>query len=90
MPYIKQDRRSAILMKDHSPDVFINTAEISKMGELNFAISTLCKLYLDKQGKNYTTINDIIGVLECAKLECYRQVAASYENQKKSENGPVY
>ena len=32
----------------------------------------------------------LIGVLECAKLELYRRVAAPYEDDKIDENGDVY
>jgi len=35
-------------------------------------------------------INEVIGVLECAKLELYRRVAAPYEERKRIENGEVY
>ena len=38
----------------------------------------------------YSKINALIGVLECAKLELYRRVAAPYENDKIDENGDVY
>jgi len=31
-----------------------------------------------------------VGVLECAKMELYRRVAAPYEDKKKEENGDVY
>jgi len=30
-----------------------------------------------------------MGVLECAKLELYRMVAAKYEDKKRLENGAV-
>lgn len=33
--------------------------------------------------------DEITGVLECIKLELYRQIAAGYEDIKKLENGPV-
>jgi hypothetical protein len=58
-------------------------------GELNFAITQLLLNYLDG-GMSYTAINEVIGVLECAKLELYRRVAAPYEDKKKEENGDVY
>jgi hypothetical protein len=32
---------------------------------------------------------ELIGVLECIKLELYRMVAARYENSKSAENGSV-
>lgn len=41
------------------------------------------------QQYNYSRINDIIGVLECAKLEFYRRIAAPYEDVKIRENGDI-
>ena len=59
-------------------------------GELNYVISSLVDEYLQEYGKNYTNINEVIGVLECAKLELYRRVAAPYEDEKIEQNGDVY
>ena len=53
-------------------------------------ISSLIDEYLHEYGKNYTNINEVIGVLECAKLELYRRVAAPYEDEKIEQNGDVY
>jgi len=77
MPYIKQERRGKVIIPE-SP------------GELNFIITKLCVAYLNKNGLNYSTINDIIGACEGAKLEFYRRIAAPYENEKIKENGDVY
>lgn len=82
MPYIVPERR----------DLFCNSPNLScqcTAGELNFVISRICHQWLLNYGVNYTNINTVIGVLECAKLELYRQIAAPYENEKKSQNGPV-
>ena len=38
----------------------------------------------------YAHLNEAIGVLECAKLELYRRVAAPYEDEKIAESGDVY
>ena len=59
-------------------------------GELNYMISSLIDEYLHEYGKNYTNINEVIGVLECAKLELYRRIAAPYEDEKIEKNGDVY
>lgn len=79
MPYIKQEERSAVI-SDQIP----RTA-----GELNYLITKICHDYLKFHGVNYRNINAVIGVLECAKLELYRQIAAPYEDKKKVENGPI-
>lgn len=60
-------------------------------GELNFQLTTLCLKYLDQNGgTSYARINDIIGALECAKMEFYRRLAAPYEDTKIATNGDVY
>ena len=78
MPYIKQEDRQAL-----------QTRPPETAGELNYTITTIIEDYLQK-GKNYQNINEVIGVLECAKLELYRRVASPYEDLKITENGDVY
>ena len=78
MPYIKQELREAIRAggKAESP------------GELNYALTLLCLDYLGDAPK-YQSFNDVIGALECCKLELYRRRVAPYEDVKISENGDV-
>lgn len=64
-------------------------------GELNYAVTRVVDAYLaraaGRDGRTrYAHLNEAIGVLECAKLELYRRVAAPYEDEKLSENGDVY
>lgn len=80
MPYIKDYRDDLI-------DLF---KKPSDAGELNFVLTSICDRYLKDEGKNYGHINEVIGVLECAKLEFYRRIAAPYEDVKIKENGDVY
>lgn len=81
MPYITPDKRELI---NESP------AYITNAGELNYYVSTLVNAYIEHHGKSYALINEAIGVLECAKLELYRRIAAPYEDTKIQENGDVY
>mgnify|MGYP001565497510 CR=1 FL=1 len=83
MPYIIQDRRDHII-------TFTGTEFADTSGELNYLLTQVVLTYLDRKGKSYQTINDIIGALEGAKLEFYRRVAAPYEDKKIQENGDVY
>jgi hypothetical protein len=47
--------------------------------------------YLINKGPlRYAHLNEVIGAIECAKLELYRRVAAPYEDLKISEAGDVY
>jgi hypothetical protein len=81
MPYIKQERREAILAGAKPQDA----------GELNFAITAVVDNYLkDKGGMRYAHLNEVIGAMDCAKLELYRRVAAPYEDKKITESGDVY
>lgn len=79
MPYIAKEHRE--IVKDVGP--------ISS-GELNYAITMLCKEHVETLGLRYDTINEIIGALESAKLEFYRRVVVPYEDKKMIENGDVY
>lgn len=81
MPYIKYDDRKRLERGQLGPKV---------PGELNYLITKECANYADDHGHSYTVYNEIIGVLECAKLEFYRRLAAPYEDTKIKENGDVY
>jgi hypothetical protein len=77
-----------VTLKGLFKNLFIGNAP-PKPGELNYIITTLVHSYIERKGLCYTTLNEAIGVLECAKLELYRMVVAPYENGKQSENGPI-
>jgi len=84
MPYVRQLEREEI-------DKLLNEMikSIGHCGQMNYAITKLIHLYLQGLGLKYARINEVIGILECAKLELYRQIAAPYEDVKKRENGSV-
>lgn len=84
MPYIKQEERKYL-----EPIVKQASSQIENCGQLNFAITIIIQEYLKKKGQNYANINEVVGVLECAKLEFYRRVAIPYEDEKIKENGDV-
>jgi hypothetical protein len=58
-------------------------------GELNYKLTSVINDYLG-DGLSYAKLNEVIGALECAKLELYRRLAAPYEDTKIQENGDVY
>jgi hypothetical protein len=78
MPYIATNSRARAETMPLTP------------GELNYAITILCKDYLAAAGLSYQHINDVLGALEGAKQEFYRRVAVPYEDGKIAENGDVY
>lgn len=80
MPYIKPEDRHAIE----------KGAPALSPGELNYAIARLVDYYVLKHGLCYNVINDVMGVLECNKLETYRRLAAPYEDTKIADNGDVF
>lgn len=60
-----------------------------KSGELNYIITEILLGFLGPE-PDYDRFNEIIGVLECCKLEFYRRKVVRYEKAKKELNGDVY
>lgn len=83
MPYIRKEKRRALMPWSAAPET---------PGELNFAITALCVIYEAGGGdeRKYARLNEIVGALECAKLEFARRILAPYEDRKCTENGDVY
>jgi hypothetical protein len=84
MPYIPINKRGRLNLDAH-----LDTSAPDNAGELNYTLTNLCHVYLQRHGVNYKNINEVIGVLECAKLELYRMIAAPYEDKKRLANGSV-
>lgn len=80
MPYINAEKREAI----HKGFVAENA------GELNYLITMIVDEYLQESNESYKKYNEVIGVLECAKLELYRRMVVPHEERKLMENGDVY
>jgi hypothetical protein len=89
MPYITRDDK-LIFDKPLSELLDVVLDRGLSNGELNYLITQLGLMYLDRHGKSYNTISDVVKAMECAKLEFYRRVAAPYEDNKIRENGDVY
>lgn len=88
MPYIPQDRREEIAeeLSDDALDWAPQNA-----GDLNFTITCFIDNYLlTGEGLRYAKLNEMIGALECCKLELYRLIGTPYEDVKLKENGGVY
>ena len=84
MPYIKPEDREIFDEWIYFLADFCNTS-----GEMNYIITKFFHLMAVKNKLCYDMLNSTIGVLECAKLELYRQIAAKYEDKKKRENGAI-
>ena len=85
MPYIIQELRDKYLniLED------IQNKGIENVGTLNYLVTMICGIYLTEQGERYKTYNDIVGTLECAKLELYRRLIAPYEDKAIERNGDL-
>lgn len=81
MPYIKKEDRTS-LSKDLPQPL--------NCGELNYVFTMICMEYLEKHGERYQTYNDIVGAMECCKIELYRRKIVPYEQSKIKENGDVF
>lgn len=79
MPYINKEERIRL---EHG-------GEVKNPGHLNYVITVECLEYLGSI-LSYSKLNEIIGVLECVKMELYRRVVAEYEDVKMKANGDVY
>ena len=91
MPYIKQEYRNALHDSlDELSDVIDSLHRYQlqhRDGLLNYTITRLIKdLY---PAATYHDYNEVIGMLECCKLEMYRKMVAPYEDVKELENGSV-
>jgi hypothetical protein len=93
MPYIRDDKRKQIESElDQLIIKFLDTEEEGgTAGRFNYLVSSIMGAILNNDERvSYARINELIGVLECAKMELYRRVATPYEDDKSRINGDVY
>ena len=89
MPYIKAEEKEMVQVV-RAPQT---------VGQLNYLLTSLCLLYIRTRNAlpelggealiSYGAINDVVGALECAKMEFYRRQAVDYENKKAIDNGDL-
>lgn len=90
MPYIKQTDRENLDESIGRLAVEINMVDDGKAGKLNYSITKLIgETYGPIENLRYSDFNEIIGMLECCKMEFYRKQCAPYEDIKLKENGSV-
>lgn len=97
MPYIKHEDREVFdkiidelvtIIKDKYKNDSLNGYALTLPGYLNYIITKLLKnVYREKM--QYHSFNEIVGILECCKLEIYRHIIGRYEDSKISQNGDV-
>ena len=88
MPYIDKDSRDK-LDSVISELAFTIANEDLTAGDLNYIITSILHMYIREKGLRYGNINTVVGVLDCAKMELYRKLAAPYEDEKINENGDM-
>jgi uncharacterized lipoprotein YajG len=91
MPYIKDELRKSLddSIKSLANDIHVEAANTQICGLLNYTITKLIlEIYSDRK-LSYSDWNEIIGSLECCKLELYRRKIGPYEDIKIMENGDV-
>lgn len=87
MPYITQDDRSTTSSKIQRDGVNFTP---ENAGELNYLVTRFVDNFLTKNGLRYTYVNEMMGALECCKLELYRRIASPYEDKVMAKNGDAY
>lgn len=85
MPYIKPEDRQRLDQLFEGLGYAINGP-----GELAYVLTEIIITYLYERPRNFTVLNEIIGVLSNVKTEFYRRVVAPYEDQKIQEHGDVF
>ena len=78
MPYIPKSEKDRV----DKGLLALHLSDINNAGALNYAVHQVIAKYISQNKDDYQTYNDIIGVLDCAKLELYRRLISDYEDKK--------
>jgi|TARA_B100000035_G_scaffold58292_1_gene46590 hypothetical protein len=85
MPYIPKSEKDRV----DKGLLALHLSDINNAGALNYAVHQVIAKYISQNKEDYQTYNDIIGVLDCAKMELYRRVISDYEDKKILQNKDV-
>jgi len=95
MPYIVPKRREeydGLIIEIAKKVAKLNVDNCTSLcGDWNYVITKLIKetLHYENCEINYKTHNEVVGMLECCKLEYFRRNVALYEDGKIEQNGDV-
>jgi hypothetical protein len=91
MPYIAQEQRVQLeeTITELVNNIIKDVPEEQFDGVLNYVLTEVLHRVILMSGVRYNKIQQVIGILECAKLEAYRRVAGPYEDIKSITNGDV-
>ena len=88
MPYIKAGEKERWEHSLNQLNLSMSIGGITP-GDLNYVLTCIVHMYVERKGLNYTHLNDVVGVFESAKAEFQRRVVAKYEDEKIALNGDV-
>ena len=93
MPYVNDMIREALELDLQellaSARDFTDDRDAMK-GIVNYLTTLVTTILLKPDaGWNYASMSDVIGALECAKLEVYRRLLAPYEDMAVDKNGDL-
>lgn len=86
MPYIKKEEREKFEKPVKELIELLKKDEENLAGNMNYLVYRIVKGVNPKRYKNW---NEIIGFLECCKMEIYRRLIGPYEDKKIEENGDI-
>lgn len=89
MPYVDASARAEL---DPEVEALAVKLQALGVGELTYALTRLCDAFAMRNGSMSfaDSVNDVVGSLECTKLEFYARVATPYEYLKRTTNGDAY
>jgi len=88
MPYIIKEKRERFEPVVSNLVAYLQEDIENVAGNLNYVITVVLKRLI-ATNKRYKTMNDLIGALECCKMELYRRVIGPYEDTAIERNGDV-
>jgi len=88
MPYIAQYRRDEI---DVALDPLLNVLANNELAEIGDIVYVIYRIVKEMYGNSVRFSNKVQGItaLESAKLEYYRRVMVSHENEAIERNGDI-
>jgi len=93
MPYIPQeDRPTYDALISQLADLLCSQPPQKRKGHANYVVTQILRRAWgvdDPANESYSSYADLIGTLECAKLELYRRWVAAYEDSAISRHGDL-
>ena len=88
MPYIAEEDRVPYRPIIEELAKIVPEDPKRRPGHINYLVSLLIEKVYGKSMR-YSDHNEVVGVLDCIKLELYRKKTAPYEDKKIAEEGDL-